>query len=231
MKWRVLVTILFLGSLTCETGPDHAQAERSKDPGHGELTPTQTPAAKVWQASYASEASGNLPDALSALTKLPSPQRESYLASYRRGWLLYRLGRYAESAAAYQVAIGLQPAGVEARVAALAPLMALTKWQDVMLVAQELLKRDPENYMGLSRLAFAKYSLERYAEAEVVYRELVKLYPADVEMLSALGWVVLRMHKNTDAADLFARVLEVSPAHVGAAAGYREATGSHKAKH
>src|SRR4051794_27001761 len=123
MKRRALLMTLWLGSLGCGPNQDQAApANASHDAGQVSPPVTQAAAAHAWQASVAAEIAGKFDEALHALTQLPSPQREGYLASYRRGWLLYRMGRYAEAAAAYNVAMTIEPAGIEARVALLAPL-------------------------------------------------------------------------------------------------------------
>lgn len=233
MKKRALLTTLVLSTLTCVPDQDPiAKADRPRDEA-AEVPPepTLSVASRVWQASVVAETAGNFEAALSGLAQLPSPQREGYLASFRRGWLLYRLGRYADSVAAYNVAVTLEPAGVEARVALTMPLMALTKWDDVARAAQDALKRDPENYLANSRMALAKFSTQHYAEAELLYRHLVQLYPADVEMRASLGWTLLRMGKQKEAAELFSQVLEIAATHVSAAVGYREATSHKKGKH
>jgi len=181
--------------------------------------------ASAWEASYNAEAAGKLEAALSALSELPSQQRTGYLADYRRGWLLYRLGRYAESVTAYRSAVGKEPAAVEARVALLLPLIALTKWHEVAQVCEGVLKIDPENYLALQRLALAKFSSQRFAEAEALYRRILVLYPSDIEMRAGLGWTVLRMGKQAQAAALFSEVLDVVGSHLSATQGLRAAQG------
>jgi tetratricopeptide (TPR) repeat protein len=213
-----------LASLTC--GPDAdeiAQADRAHANNRADLEPSRTPAALVWKASYAAEAAGNLEIALSSLTQLPQPQNGSYLASYRRGWLLYRLGRHAESVAYYNSAIALEPAAIEPRIAKLVPLVALTRWDDLTSAAQEILKRDPENYLAMQRLAYARFNTQHFPDAELMYRHLVQLYPSDIEMRSGLAWALLRMGKRKEAVKLFSDVLEVAPAHASATAGLQEA--------
>jgi tetratricopeptide (TPR) repeat protein len=183
-------------------------------------------ASSAWEASGNAEAAGKLDVALSVLANLPVAQRNGYLATFRRGWLQYRLAHYVESVVAYRSAVGKEPAALEARLALLLPLMALTKWQDVSQVAEDVLKVDPENYLALQRLALAKFSTRRFAEAEVLYRRLLVLYPSDIEMRSALGWTVLRMGKQAQAAALFTQVLDVAGSHVGATRGLQEAGGN-----
>ena len=179
--------------------------------------------AQAWQASYVAEAASNFDAALAALEQLPFAQRQGYLANLRRGWLNYCTGRHAESAAAYAVAIKLEPDSVEARVAQLLPLMASGRWPDLIKAAQETLKHDPQNYLALQRMAYAQYSSQHFPEAEQTYRHIVKLYPSDVEMRVALGWAVLRMGKQSEASELFRSALELSPKHVGATTGLQAA--------
>ncbi|MEY4579990.1 MAG: hypothetical protein RL701_4693 [Pseudomonadota bacterium] len=181
--------------------------------------------ASPWEASYSAEAAGKFDTALSALALLPSGQRDCYLAEFRRGWLQYRLGHYAESVTAYRSAVSKEPGAIEARVALLLPLMAASKWNDVTQTAEAVLQIDPENYLALQRLAFAKFSTQHFAEAETLYRRLLVLYPSDVEMRAGLGWTVLRMGKQAQAAALFSQVLEVAVSHASAVRGLQAARG------
>jgi len=224
MRHVIPIAVILAGSLTCGPKAEHAQAERRRDAGHVEMDATPSAAARVWKASFLAEGAGQFQAALDALGELPASQRDGYLASFRRGWLLYRLSRHAESVAAYKAAAMAEPASIEARLGLLLPLMALTRWNDVAALAEDVLKRDPENYLALSRLAFAKFSSEHFPEAEVLYRRLVQQYPSDVEMRAALGWVVFRMGKQKEAVALFKQVLELSAEHASATAGLRAAT-------
>ena len=219
MRYVLPIAAILLGTLTCAPQAEPVQAERRHDPTDSERKSSS--ASRVWKASYAAEAAGQFQAALTALTELPQAQRDGYLASFRRGWLLYCLSQHAESAAEYKQAAMAEPQSIEARLGILLPLMALTRWNDVVALAEDVLKRDPENYLALQRLAFAKFSSEHFPEAEVVYRRLVAHYPSDGEMRAALGWVLLRMGKKKEAVSFFEQVLEVSPDHVSATAGMR----------
>jgi tetratricopeptide (TPR) repeat protein len=187
------------------------------------LPSTPSPAALAWQASYGAEAAGKFKDALDALTKVPAVEQTGYLLNFRRAWLFYRMGRHAESVAEYNKAALAEPAAIEARIAMMLPLMALAKWEEIVTVSQEVLKRDPENYLTLQRLAFAKFSMKQYSEAYVLYQRLVQHYPADLDLRASLGWTLLRMGKRQEARALFKQVLEISAAHAMASSGYREA--------
>jgi tetratricopeptide (TPR) repeat protein len=181
-------------------------------------------AAEQFQRSYDSEASGKNQEALGALDALPSPQKDGYVAQLRRGWLLYKLGKSAESIDAYGRAVGLEPRSVEARVGALLPAMALRRWADVEAGAREVQKLDPGNYLAGLRLAFAVYNLGRYNEAAALYKRLAEAYPSDVDVRAGLGWALLKTGKATEAATEFRAVLEVAPRNVLASDGLKAAT-------
>jgi tetratricopeptide (TPR) repeat protein len=227
MNKLIVLTALALGSSACAA---EAEPAKANPPRTEESIPRQSiprpdeQAAHAWQTSYAAESAGDLQGALTALAQLPAPQSTGYLASFRRGWLQYRLGKYADSVAAYNIAILLEPANVEARVAQLASFMALSKWNDIIQAAPEVLRRDPENYLALQRLTFAKFNTQHFAEAEQMYRHLVQLYPSDIEMRAGLAWTLLRMGKQKEAQALFAEVLELSPHHASAQAGLKAAS-------
>ena len=180
-------------------------------------------AATAFQTSYDEEAAGRVEAALAALDPLPSPARESYVAELRRGWLLSKLGKHAESAAAYARATATEPASVEPRLGALVPLSALRRWTDVETISRQVLERDPSSYTASLRLAFALYSLGRYPEAETQYRRLSSLYPSDVDVRSGVGWSLLKMGKTADAAKAFEGALDIAPKHALSSDGLRAA--------
>jgi urea transporter len=180
-------------------------------------------AADQFQRSYESEASGKTGDALAAIDGLPAPQRDGYVAQLRRGWLLYKLGKSAESIDAYGKAVALEPRSIEARVGALLPAMALRRWADTETGAREVLKLDPGNYLANLRLAFSIYNLGRYPEAAALYKRLAEAYPSDVEVRGGLGWALLKQGKANDATAEFRAVLEIAPRNALAADGLKAA--------
>ncbi len=169
--------------------------------------------ADLIQRSYDSEAVGKVADSLSVLDQLSSPRKESYVVTLRRAWLLYRLGRFAESVDVYVRAISLAPGAVEPRLGILLPQLALRRWGDVETQARAVLKLEPGNYLATLRLAYACYNLQRYAESTALYRRLKDLYPSDVEVQSGLAWALLKQGKLPEANVEFRNILEVSPKH------------------
>ncbi|MFT3767455.1 MAG: tetratricopeptide repeat protein [Minicystis sp.] len=182
-------------------------------------------AADQFQRSYDSEAVGKVQDAVAALDSLPAPQRDGYVAQLRRGWLLYKLGKHAESIDAYAKAIAAEPRSIEARVGVLLPAMALRRWVDVENGAREVVKMDPGNYLANLRMAFAQYNLGRYPDSATTYRRLAESYPSDVEVRAGLGWALLKSGKAAEAASEFRTVLEVAPKNALALDGLKAAGG------
>jgi tetratricopeptide (TPR) repeat protein len=130
--------------------------------GTSTTSPAASPAdAAQFQRSYDEETAGKLETALSALDDVVASERTGttgYVAQLRRGWLLYRLGKHADSVKAYAKASALDPGSIEARVGALVPLGELRRWVDVEAMAREIVRKDPGNYAANLRLAFALYS-------------------------------------------------------------------------
>lgn len=176
--------------------------------------PSATPltgVAAAFQRSYDEEGAGRLEAARKALDDLPSPQRESYVAEYRRGWLLFRLGRNVDSIASYERAIALEPSSVEARLGALAADLGAKRWKEARKMAKAVLKRDPGNYTANIKLAYMGYSAGKMKEAEKLYRKVLSLYPSDTDARNGLAWTLLKLGKRDDARQIFRDVLEVVP--------------------
>ena len=169
-----------------------------------------TPSA-AFQKSYNDEAAGAFELALSDLAGIATTGYVQYVVELRRAWLLYRLGRNAESVTAYGKASALDPTAVEPRLGSLPPLGALRRWTDVESTAREILRKDSGNYTATIRLAYALYSQAKYAEAEATYRALLALYPSDVDVRAGLGWSLLKENKGPDAQTVFAEVLAIAP--------------------
>lgn len=182
-------------------------------------------AAESLQASYDSEALGKLADAVAALDRAPAARAGSFVVVLRRGWLLYRLGKYAESVDAYNQAIAAAPKAVEARIGILLPLLAQRRWTTVEEHARAALRLDPANYLATLRMAFAIYNLHRYDESAGLYRRLHELYPSDVEVISGLGWALLKAGKAAEAQPIFREGAELAPRHVLIREGLKGAGG------
>ena len=178
----------------------------------------------AYQASNDLEAAGKYREAADALASLPPGAKETYVYHLRRAWLLYLAADHRASIAAYRDAIDAAPQAVEPRLGLMLPQTALSLWLDTVSTAEGALAIDPNNYLVLSRKAYAQYMLGRYAEAADAYRAVLALYPSDVEMRSGLGWSLLKAGRG-DAAAEFRQVLDLAPEYVTAKTGLEVATG------
>lgn len=176
-------------------------------------------AAQALQQSYDREGAGKLIESLSALDGLPAARQATYMAQLRRGWLLYRIGRYADSIEAYQRAITAAPRAIEPRVGVLLPQTALRRYSDVEAQARAVLAVDPHNYLATLRLAFAYYNSGRFTEAATLYAQLKELYPSDAEVRSGLGWSLLKAGKSAEASRELRELLSIQPRHALAKQG------------
>ncbi|MEX1367238.1 MAG: tetratricopeptide repeat protein [Nannocystaceae bacterium] len=175
--------------------------------------------AERYRDSYAHEARGEYAKALAAIDGLPPAQRKTYVYQLRRGWLLYLQGRHWDAIEAYRVAITLQPRAIEPRLGIMLPEAALRLWLDVLQTGEAVRSRDDHNYLATSRMAWAAYSLGRFAQAERLYAELVELHPADVEMRAGVGWSRLKQGRRLAARASFEAVLLIAPDHASARLG------------
>jgi tetratricopeptide (TPR) repeat protein len=187
------------------------------------MQPAHAGSAEKYQASYDLEARQNYQAALEQLEQLEDAGPDRYVRALRRGWLLYLLGRYADAAEAYRLAIRLNGESIEARQGLLLPLLASRSWTQAEAEARALLAVAPADYRGRSRLAYVLYSSGRHAAASKEYASVLLHYPADVEMRTGLGWALLKSGDIAGARDAFQAVLRVAPSHVSAAEGLSEA--------
>jgi len=177
--------------------------------------------------SYDREAAGKLKEALASLDQLPLQRKDSYLGWARRGWLLYRLGQYAESVEAYRKAITAAPKSIEPRLGILLPELALRRWSDAEQMAKEILLSDPGSYLATLRLAFVYYNQHRFAESAALYGRLRELYPSDTDVRAGLGWALLKAGRPQEATHEFQELLGINPRLTTAREGLQLANTAH----
>lgn len=178
------------------------------------------------EASYAQEVKADYQGALDALDGLAASGTEGYVLHLRRGWLYYQLGRYADSADAYQRAVSADPGAVEPLLGVALPLMALRRWAEADRALEAALKIAPGDPTALSRRAWTQYSMGRFAQAEALYAQVVRAYPADVEMRAGLGWAQLKQGKVREAQAAFNLVLRLDADNTSARDGLKACSGS-----
>ena len=165
------------------------------------------------QQSYASEAAGDYPAALDAISGVPTSGDLAYIVDLRRGWLHYLAGENNKSVAAYTRAASAQLDSVEARVGLTLPLLSERRWTEVEHTCREVLAKAPGETTCTARLAWALYSQGRHMEAEAAYAVGVARWPSNVDLRAGRGWARCKQGDTTGAQADFALVLQLSPAH------------------
>ncbi len=173
----------------------------------------------LYQQSYDLEATGNYVGALQRVAQLEQAGQQGYMLSLRKAWLSYQAGRHTQSVEAYRAAIQAAPASLEARQGVILPLIALERWSEAEAACRDLLAKSPDDYYGLSRLAWVLYRSRRFGPAAAAYRDVLVRYPSDVDMRAGLGWSLLEGGDKSGAKSAFAEVLAVSPKNSSALAG------------
>lgn len=168
----------------------------------------------LYQESYSLEARGDTSQALAKAREVLKISPRDYVAHLRVGWLSYLDGKYEEAIKHYRKAVSLRPDAVEPKLGLMLPLMASHRHKEAIAVAEEILAKDPLNYLASSRRAFSLYLTGKHSEAEKEYREILELYPSDVEMMSGLGWSLLKQGRFSEATRIFEELVRIAPRHV-----------------
>lgn len=172
-----------------------------------------------YQRSYELERKRQYKAALNALDRIGQPERNGYVFTVRKAWLLYLSRRSKDALKWYAKAQKITPTSLEAPLGRILVLNATRKWGQAAKEAEALLRRYPNNRIALSRLAWARFNQGRFPAAAKAYQQVLALYPADLSMRSGLGWSQLRMGQRKKAAATFAMVLRVAPHHRSARDG------------
>lgn len=174
---------------------------------------------KALKASYAAEAKGDYVTALKTLTEVLNTDSRNYFLQLRSGYLNLMLGKYTASLEAYENAASLEPRAVEPALGALKASSMGTNYATTEKWAQNVLGRDSDNYMGLSRLAYSYFARKDYSKAGEYYQRVLDLYPSDNDMRSGLAWSSFYLGNKTKAAALFSEIIAVNPDYNGAQHG------------
>ncbi len=176
-------------------------------------------AEQLYKTSFSLESVGNYQAALNPVLKIIRSYPKDYTAVLRAGWLAYKSGKYKSSEHYYRKAVKLKPDSIEALNGLALPLMAQLKWKSVEESLNKLVAKDPNNYTGLSRIAYCLFYQGRYAEARNYYLKTLTLYPSDIEMKLGLGWTYVKTGNKQEAAACFKEVLRVKASNVNALSG------------
>ena len=163
---------------------------------------------KVFENSYAMEATGDYPGAINELASLNG---YTYHKALRLGWLYYLSKNYEASIKYYQQAVSLRPKAVEALIGLCYPLETLKKTDQLEITYKKILAIDPMNSKINYALGNIYYYRKNFILAEKYYDLVVSLYPFDYYSNLMNGWTKYFLGKKNEAKILFNTVLIISP--------------------
>jgi tetratricopeptide (TPR) repeat protein len=171
----------------------------------------------AFKASYESENTGNLDQAIEALDAVYDS--DSYELNLRLGWLHYQHGEMEQSIHFYQRAVNLKPYAIEPKLGLAYPYSAMARWDDIIELYNEILETDPQNSLVNYRLGLIYYNRGEYERADFYIEKTVNLYPFDYDSLLLFAWNKLMMQRTREAKVLFEKVLLVKPGDESAMTG------------
>jgi len=145
----------------------------------------------------------------------------TYEINLRLGWLMYKAGKYSESANYYLMAVKQMPLSIEARLGLVQPLSLQSKWDDIVTQYKKILEIDPNQTTTNYRLGLIYYNRKDYQAAYKYFEKVINLYPFDYDTLLMFGWTNLQMGKLKEAKILFTKVLMYSPSDTSAMDGLK----------
>lgn len=173
----------------------------------------------VFRSSYEAEAAGKLADAYTIVNNASGGSMSNYPAVMRLAYLKGLMGQPRDAARLYRTAGEIEPAAVEPILYQQYQYILLGDSGNVVLSAREGLKRDPQNYVSRTRLAYALYQMKKYSEAAEEYSKVAALYPLDLDVAVMQGWSFAQLGLRARARGIFQKVLTVSPDNVSAKEG------------
>jgi len=170
----------------------------------------------AWSASHTYEAKGDFASAAAVLQRLITTPQPDEFALLRYAWLHYRAGNYTESVRAYERALRINPASLDARLGLVLPLLAQHRWNQAEEVLRQTLKEDPWHYTTHTQLMQVEEALQQWVPLARHARELQRRYPSDATTLVYLARASRALNDHRTARDAYRRVLQRYPAHAEA---------------
>jgi tetratricopeptide (TPR) repeat protein len=161
--------------------------------------------------TYTLEAQGKYAKAIEKMTKLLEGKSDDYFINYRLGWLFSLEKKYKNSVDHYKKAGSSNPKSIEPWLALSLLHLNLLDYKNVMVYAEEVIKRDPENYYGNQRYILAALRTKDFSSALEKVDEILKAYPTDAIFLEQRAYALAESGKFDLAKKAVADLLLVSP--------------------
>ena len=164
---------------------------------------------KAFENSYILESKEDFEGAINTLQDVSDT--DSYEINLRLGWLYYNKGNFNASIKHYTQAIDILPYSEEAKFGLILPYRAIARWDQVIMLYQEILSNSPNNITANYKLGMIYYNQYKFSLSYKLFEKVVNLYPFGYDSLIMYAWNSLQLGKNKDARILFNKVLMFSP--------------------
>ncbi len=168
----------------------------------------QTKSYETFSKSYAYENTREYNKAIQVLSTLPE---SSYSVQLRLGWLHYLNADYIKSKSHYKKAISINKSSIEARLGLIYPLTAISSWDEIIKVYNEILEIDINHTTSHYQLAYIYYVRKMYTQAGAHLKKVLELYPFDYNSNALLGSVYVKQGKIKEAKFHYTRAMEYNP--------------------
>jgi len=154
---------------------------------------------------------GNAGEAVQILSRIVKAHPSSPQAHSNLGIAFTQQDRYREAASEFQEALRLDPRDDVARVSYVKALAVLAEFSTALPVAQDYVRRKPDDSEGLYLMGVVDRGLGNYAEAETMLTRSVELNPKYYDARYNLGFVLAKRGKTAGAREQLERALELNP--------------------
>jgi tetratricopeptide (TPR) repeat protein len=166
-----------------------------------------------WTASIEYEAKNDFAGAAKVLQPYVKMTQPDEFALLRTGWLAWRAGNYNDAYYAYQAALRLNSASIDARLGLSLPLMAQQRWSAAEQALRDVLQIDPLNYTANTRLMAVLEGEQQWSDLLRLARGFQRRYPSDATTLVYLARASAALGQTAAARDAWQRVLQRYPGH------------------
>lgn len=120
---------------------------------------------------------------------VPSLPDDVYAQKMETGWEYLQAGNLDAAADSYSAAARMQSGAVDPRMGMLAVALAGGGAPEVMIAAEEILSKSPDNYQAMLAVAKASVCLGDYSKANRVFRRILELHPRDPRALKGAAQI------------------------------------------
>jgi len=166
---------------------------------------------KAYYSSYELEKQQRYAESSKALDAVAQAYPQSYTVNYRRGWLAYLAGNYADSKKFYQIALTQYPASLEVRKGLTLVDVARKSWKEVEQQCRIGRKTD---YYNLDFSYWQSVALRVQGQldaASKVVEEITILYPTNTGFLAELARIRLAQGKKDQVNVLLESIFVLDP--------------------